>query len=237
MSVSGRFCVYRGMLRIGSQSKEVAVKSFSLADRAEFEKELQIQWYTCQPSDVIWLLTQLSGSQLQHPCLLSLLGFCEKDNLLCLVLPCKAGGDLRCASDITCHSESKSYVSFFSVSFRDFIHDKNRSISLSRIRALVTNITEGLSYLHTNGVIHRDLKPANILLNVTQTQACIADFGSEWIIPENIVLHLLTTLTGTRFQAQEMTCLLCGTVAYMAPEMFSQCQYTPAVDIYSLGVM
>lgn len=31
-----------------------------------------------------------------HPCLLTLIGWCEKDQMLCLVMPYKKGGDLKC---------------------------------------------------------------------------------------------------------------------------------------------
>ncbi len=34
-----------------------------------------------------------------------------------------------------------------------------------------------------------------------------------------------------------MTSMLCGTITYMAPEMFTEHEYTSSVDIYSLAIM
>jgi serine/threonine protein kinase len=40
----------------------------------------------------------------------------------------------------------------------------------------MSQITQGLDYLHNNNIVHRDLKSANILLDVNDT-AKICDFG------------------------------------------------------------
>jgi serine/threonine protein kinase len=41
---------------------------------------------------------------------------------------------------------------------------KNKSMKESEIIRIMTQICEGLNYLHENGIIHRDLKPHNIFI-------------------------------------------------------------------------
>lgn len=72
--------------------------------------------------------------------------------------------------------------------------------------------------------MHRDIKPENILLSDKELHVKIADFGLAKIVDED-----------------SFTTTVCGTPAYVAPEMLvahSQTRrYTRAVDIWSLGVV
>mmetsp|Transcript_12192 Transcript_12192/g.22483 ORF Transcript_12192/g.22483 Transcript_12192/m.22483 type:complete len:361 (-) Transcript_12192:240-1322(-) len=82
-------------------------------------------------------------------------------------------------------------------------------------------VCEGLSHLHSAGVVHRDLKPANLLMD-SAGQIRICDFGYACNVSER-----RTDPAGTR--------------EYAAPEVMNmQCQssglpQTTAADIYSLG--
>merc|ERR1711964_351262 len=78
----------------------------------------------------------------------------------------------------------------------------------------------GLAFIHDNQVIHRDLKPANVLISV-DGQAKLADFGTAFD---------LNDLTHTVVQT------LCGTPAFMAPEVIRKSKHTTATDIWSMGV-
>ncbi|KAM3172575.1 hypothetical protein ACTXT7_014248 [Hymenolepis weldensis] len=80
-------------------------------------------------------------------------------------------------------------------------------------------------YLHDNGITHRDLKPENILLSGKSNRCLIkvTDFGLSKIVSENTMLRTF-----------------CGTPTYLAPEILTTAgagTYTPAIDIWSLGVI
>ncbi|XP_024527510.1 aurora/IPL1-related protein kinase 2-like [Selaginella moellendorffii] len=78
-------------------------------------------------------------------------------------------------------------------------------------------VAKGLREIHRNGVIHCDIKPANILLT-RELDAKLADFG----------------LACDAHKPWEMDFV--GTPGFMAPEVMFDGIYTPAVDVWSLGM-
>ncbi|KAF0691526.1 Aste57867_17277 [Aphanomyces stellatus] len=82
----------------------------------------------------------------------------------------------------------------------------------------VSDIINGLVYLHSLAMIHRDLKSRNILLDATKP-AKLADFGIS------------------RLDVGETMTLGVGTCRWMAPEVLTDKYYTNAVDVYSFGVV
>jgi serine/threonine protein kinase len=100
---------------------------------------------------------------------------------------------------------------------------KKGKIDYRTLEPIAQDIIDGLSYLHTNGVIHRDLKPTNILLSqgADRLHAKIADFGISKI---GDVTSVSTKLVGT--------------IEYMAPECFKgDTPVTASSDMWSLGVI
>lgn len=76
---------------------------------------------------------------------------------------------------------------------------------------------------HGRDIVHRDIKPENILVMSDDLHVKLADFGLAEIIEE-----------------ESFITKLCGTPVYIAPEIVANprhCQYTKAVDIWSLGVV
>ena len=87
------------------------------------------------------------------------------------------------------------------------------------IRHWLAEISSGLTYLHSRGLVHRDLKPANIFENHGTIK--IGDVGLSKFISQS--------------QAHAQTQSV-GTVYYMAPEV-AHGRYGKTVDVYALGVM
>ncbi|VAH42232.1 hypothetical protein VPH35_026977 [Triticum aestivum] len=80
-------------------------------------------------------------------------------------------------------------------------------------------LVSAVRYCHSRGVYHRDIKPENLLLD-GDGDLKVADFGLGAVADES--LHHT----------------LCGTPAYVAPEILSKQGYHPAkVDIWSCGVV
>lgn len=91
---------------------------------------------------------------------------------------------------------------------------------------LVTNLVEGVAYLHRQGIVHRDLKPENLLLASEDPGSVrIADFG------------LSTILSMEQQHGGELLHTACGTPGYVAPEIIAHEGYTAAVDMWSVGVI
>src|SRR5688500_16453530 len=84
---------------------------------------------------------------------------------------------------------------------RDLIRESG-PLPVERAIAFLTQIAEGISAAHEEGVIHRDLKPANILLDDTD-RVYVTDFGIARSLDS-------TDQTGAG--------VLLGTPAYLSPE-------------------
>ena len=88
------------------------------------------------------------------------------------------------------------------------------------VRAFTIQIAGALKYLRSKGIIHRDLKPRNIGLDANMNVK-IGDFG------------LAAGLQSPGDRVFER----CGTLKYMAPEVFQREGYDQSVDLWSLGVI
>jgi serine/threonine protein kinase len=83
----------------------------------------------------------------------------------------------------------------------------------------MTQVLQGLQYLHDQGVIHRDIKGANILTTKDGTVK-LADFGVS-----------TSTLAG----GQDKEAQVVGTPYWMAPEIIQLSGASSASDIWSVG--
>lgn len=83
---------------------------------------------------------------------------------------------------------------------------------------ILTDILNGLSFLHEHNCIHRDLKPENIFID-NYNRCAIGDFGFS-----KVVDNLDPTATSS-----------VGSKYYIAPEIMRHESYDNKVDMFSLG--
>ena len=103
---------------------------------------------------------------------------------------------------------------------------ENGNFSESDARSMIYQVLKGMEYLHSKNIVHRDLKLENILLSDGSSSAIvkIADFGLARFFADDSQLRTI-----------------CGSPLYVAPEILdigaNMETYTPAVDMWSIGVM
>jgi serine/threonine protein kinase len=94
------------------------------------------------------------------------------------------------------------------------------TITESTLVPVFHQMLQGLTHLHSLNIIHRDVKPENFLVGGRDGQTVkLADFGLAAIVPES-----------------GKVAKVCGTAAYMCPEMILLREADFKADIWSLGV-
>ncbi|KAJ6554057.1 kinase-like domain-containing protein [Mycena vulgaris] len=142
----------------------------------------------------------LVWQHLQHPFILPLIGI-DRDTFppsICMVSPWMEHGTVL-----------------------KYLNDYGRA----NVDKLLSEIAQGMQYLHSKNIVHGDLRGANILIT-HEWSACLADFGLT-------SLSDATTATHTSHRA--------GSIRWMAPELIDPERFghrfvrTPATDIYAFG--
>ncbi|XP_060527597.1 inhibitor of nuclear factor kappa-B kinase subunit beta-like isoform X2 [Cylas formicarius] len=93
----------------------------------------------------------------------------------------------------------------------------------SDVRAVLRDISSGLSYLHSNKITHRDIKPENIVLQHCDNRKT------------NIVYKIIDL--GYAKELQDTVVSFVGTLHYLAPEIFRNKPYDHTVDYWSMGLL
>jgi len=132
-----------------------------------------------------------------HPNILRMREIVDKPNEVNLVLEYISGGEL-----------------FDQIVSRGSFGEKDA-------RKIVSQILNGIGYLHGLGVAHRDLKPENLLCSIEDERVVVSDFGLAKI-----------------FSRGELLKTHCGTPHYAAPEIVrGDLTYDMMCDMWSIGVI
>ena len=100
------------------------------------------------------------------------------------------------------------------------------SYSEADARRIIVQILKAVEYLHSKKVVHRDIKLENILMSDRSPNATVKliDFGLSRLPQDGSEMRTI-----------------CGSPLYVAPEILdmnlSDTAYTPAVDMWSVGVI
>ncbi|KAJ6468969.1 kinase-like domain-containing protein [Mycena vulgaris] len=139
----------------------------------------------------------LVWKHLQHPSILPLIGI-DRDTFppsICMVSPWMEHGTVL-----------------------KYLNDYGRA----NVDKLLSEIAQGMQYLHSKNIVHGDLRGANILIT-DEWSACLADFGLT-------SLSDATTATHTH---------RAGSIRWMTPELIAPERFgrrfvrTPATDVYA----
>ncbi len=100
----------------------------------------------------------------------------------------------------------------------------NQLLPVADVLLILDEICSALSAAHSAGVVHRDLKPSNVFL-------CAQRDGTKFVKLLDFGIAKLGAAGGIQ------SSIVIGTPTYMAPEQAAKGLVTPALDLYSLGVM
>lgn len=104
-------------------------------------------------------------------------------------------------------------------SVEDLVRSRG-ALANSQVSAFTRQLAQGVTYLHTCGVLHRNIMCCNLLLSADQEVLKLGDFKYVFCFED----------------AFEITPCAAGYSCYTAPEVVLEQRWTPAADIWSCGM-
>jgi len=116
------------------------------------------------------------------------------------------------------------------------LQNQEMKLSWTTRLKMTSDISSGMSYLHSMSIVHRDLNTSNCFVKENGT-VVIADFGLARVIPNTTC----SSKKGGRFRcrkgARKKRYTIVGAPYWMAPEMTSEMPYTELVDVFAFGIV
>ena len=101
----------------------------------------------------------------------------------------------------------------------NYIVSKKR-LAEGEAKVYLKHALDGLSFMHSRGIVHRDIKPENVLIDM-EGHAKLSDFGLAKYVGKS-----------------GMTSTPCGSPIYVAPEILTTGEYNAfKTDMWSVGVL
>jgi len=101
---------------------------------------------------------------------------------------------------------------------RALLDEVEKDMTEADLCGIFRQMLQGVSHVHSLGVVHRDVKPDNFLWGLDNCTLKLCDFGVSQMMPES------GKIMG-----------VAGTAPYMAPEMVKGDGYDYGADMWSLG--
>lgn len=123
---------------------------------------------------------------------------------------------------------------------QDYIKS-SKKVNQNIAKYVTASIINGLEHMQDSGIIHRDLKPWNILLDKNH-DVKIADFGTAKILnwSDEKVLKAIRK-RNKRDESRSISPAkknsFVGTNLYISPEVLKGHEPSPAIDLWSLGII
>src|SRR5882672_1232366 len=138
-------------------------------------------------------------------------------------------GNIVDVSDLGRLPDGRPYLVMPKVHGKDFatLLERDGPQSPERVAQLLRGAASALDLVHAKGLVHRDVKPENLMHVVRED-------GTETVMLMDFGIASLLTSNAARLTADGM---LCGTPAYVAPELISTGDFDHRADVYALATV
>ncbi|GAB4817123.1 hypothetical protein N2152v2_004169 [Parachlorella kessleri] len=120
----------------------------------------------------------------------------------------------------------------------DRLHELGPQYSEQQAAELFVQVARGVAYLHEYGVLHRDIKPENVLLaRVPEGAGSRRGVAGQKGARDAPVVKIVDLGMAAYYDPTNLVRGPMGSPGFVAPEIIKSGPHTPAMDVFSLGVL